>query len=232
MNEEGDRRPAIRQLCRIEWPGDSRRIRLMSRPSASARALRTGATPEQQERAIIEAATYEFADVGIRRANMDLVARRAGVSRSTLYRRFPNKEELLTAVLGDTSAQIGQHILERVAGRTPAESIIEAFRVALDQVETNPLLRRIFISDSDMVGTIFGFIGPDMELVLDTISTSVARTLRAAGATMPDADLRIASELLVRLSTSLLQARSPAIDLSSDEAVAELGEKFLAKLVW
>jgi TetR/AcrR family transcriptional regulator len=149
-----------------------------------------------------------------------------------LYRRFPNKEELLTAVLGDTSAQIGQHILERVEGRTPTESIIEAFRVALDEVETNPLLRRIFISDSDMVGTIFGFIGPDMELVLDTLSTSVARTLRAAGATMPDDDLRIASELLVRLSTSLLQARSPAIDLSSDEAVAELGEKFLAKLVW
>ena len=204
----------------------------MARPSASARALRTGATPEQQERAIIEAATYEFADVGIRRANMDLVARRAGVSRSTLYRRFPNKEELLTAVLGDTSTQIGQDILERVEGRTPTESIIEAFRVALRQVETNPLLRRIFISDSDMVGTIFGFIGPDMELVLDTIATSVARTLRAAGATMPDDDLRIASELLVRLSTSLLQARSPAIDLSSDDAVAELGEKFLAKLVW
>lgn len=205
----------------------------MPTPSgASARVLRTDATPEQQERAIIEAATFEFADVGIRRANMDLVARRAGISRSTLYRRFPNKEELLTAVLRDTSTQIGQHILTRVEGRTPAQAIIEAFRVALEQVQTNPVLRRILISDTDMVGTIFGFIGPDMDLVLDTISTSVAKTLRSAGATMPNHDLRIASELLVRLTTSLLQAESRAIDLSDDKAVAKFGKKFLVKLVW
>jgi AcrR family transcriptional regulator len=203
-----------------------------TRAGPSARTLRTDATPEQQGRAIIEAASYEFADVGIRRANMDVVARRAGVSRSTLYRRFPNKEELLTAVMRDTSTQIGHHILTRVEGCTPAEAIIEAFRVGLDQVQTNPLLRRILVSEPDMIGTIFGFIGPDMELVLDTIATSVAKTLRSAGATMPDQDLRIASELLLRLSTSLLQAESRAIDLSDDEAVAKFCEKFLVKLIW
>jgi len=205
----------------------------MARASGiSARVLRTDATPEQQERAIIEAATYEFADVGIRRANMDLVARRAGISRSTLYRRFPNKEALLAAVLRNTSTDIGQHILTRVAGCTPSEAIVEAFTVAVRQVESNPLLRRILISDTDMVGTIFGFIGPDMELVLDTVSASVAKTLRSAGALMPEKDLLIASELLVRLSTSLLQGSSRAIDLSSDAAIAEFGDKFLAKLVW
>jgi TetR/AcrR family transcriptional regulator len=197
-----------------------------------ARVLRTDATPEQQERDIVDAATYEFADVGIRRANMDLVARRAGVSRSTLYRRFPNKDELLAVVLRDTSAQIGQQILDRVAGCMPDEAIIEAFRIAVDKTQGNPLLRRIFVSDSDMVGTIFGFIGPQMELILDAASASVAKTLRSAGAQMPDNDLRIASELLVRLTTSLLQGSSRAIDLSDDEAISEFGEKFLSKLVW
>jgi TetR/AcrR family transcriptional regulator len=205
----------------------------MARPSGSfARVLRTDATPEQQERAILEAATYEFADVGIRRANMDLVARRAGISRSTLYRRFPNKEALLAAVMRTTSTEVGQHILTRVAGCTPSEAIVEAFKVAVTQVETNPLFRRILISDTDLVGTIFGFIGPDMELVLDTVSASVAKTLRSAGALMPEKDLLIASELLVRLSTSLLQGSSRAIDLSTDSAIAEFGDKFLAKLVW
>ena len=81
-------------------------------------------------------------------------------------------------------------------------------------------------------GTIFGFIGLDMRTVLDTISDSVAKSLRMAGAAMPDDELRIASELLVRLSTSLLQTGSGAIDLSDDAAIAELGEKFFAKLVW
>jgi TetR/AcrR family transcriptional regulator len=201
-----------------------------SRPAA--RSLRTDATPEQQEQAILQAAAFEFADVGIRRANMDLVARRARISRSTLYRRFPNKEELLAAVLRDTSTAIGTDILHRVEGLSPTDAIAEAFRVALEQVGTNPLLKRILTTDADMADGLFGFLGPDMQLVLATVSTGVAKTLRAAGATMPDDDLRTASELLVRLSTSLLQAPSAAVDLSTDDAVTAFAEKFLAKLIW
>lgn len=201
-------------------------------PGGSARLLRTDATPEQQEEAIIAAAGFEFSDVGIRRANMDLVARRSGISRSTLYRRFPNKEALLAAVLRKTSTEIGQEVLKRIQGCTPTQAIVEAFRVAREQVEANALLRRILTTDTDLAGGIIGFLGPDMDVVLDTISTSVAKTLRVAGATMPDHDLRVASELLVRLSTSLLQLPSTAIDLSDDDAVTRFGETFLAKLVW
>lgn len=201
-------------------------------PASSARLLRTDASPEQQERAIIAAATFEFSDVGIRRANMDLVARRAGISRSTLYRRFPNKEELLAAVMRETASQITTLIQHNVQGLSPTEAIVEAFRVALAQVQQNPLLRRIVTDETDMAGTIFGLLGRDTDVMLDTFATGVAKTLRTAGASMSDDDLRVASELLVRLSTSLLQAPSPAIDLSNDDAIATFGEKFLAPLVW
>jgi len=205
----------------------------MAKSSAvPVRGLRTDASPEEQERAIIAAAIFEFSDVGVRRANIDVVARRAGVSRSTLYRRFPNKEELLAAALRETTGHISAQIMYAIEGLGPTQAITEAFRVALSEVGQNALLRRILTDESGMAATLFGFLGADTNTVLETFSTGVAKSLRKAGATMSDTDLRVASELLVRLGTSLLQAPSPAIDLSSDAAVIEFGEKFLAPLVW
>jgi AcrR family transcriptional regulator len=49
---------------------------------------------------ILDAARKLFADQGLE-ASMDEVARAAGVGAGTLYRRFPTKEALLDAILGD-----------------------------------------------------------------------------------------------------------------------------------
>ncbi len=63
-----------------------------------SRKTRNTDDPELQEEAILTAAAQEFTEVGVRKASVDEIARRAEVSRSTLYRRFPNKESLLVAV--------------------------------------------------------------------------------------------------------------------------------------
>ncbi len=49
--------------------------------------------------AILDAAVVEFERHGLRRVALDDVARRAGVSRTTIYRRFSNKDELVAAVI-------------------------------------------------------------------------------------------------------------------------------------
>ena len=76
---------------------------------------------------ILEAARHVFERYGTRRANVEDVARRAGVSRSTLYRAYPNKEALLEAVLlrqfDDFLTQ-----LDRVAADLPPqEAVVECF---------------------------------------------------------------------------------------------------------
>ncbi|WP_234713968.1 helix-turn-helix domain-containing protein, partial [Mycolicibacterium chlorophenolicum] len=48
---------------------------------------------------ILDAAVVEFERHGFRRVALDDVARRAGVSRTTIYRRFANKDELVGAVI-------------------------------------------------------------------------------------------------------------------------------------
>jgi len=51
---------------------------------------------------IIAAALVEFAERGFDAATLDDVARRAGVSKGTLYLYFPNKEELFKATIKET----------------------------------------------------------------------------------------------------------------------------------
>jgi AcrR family transcriptional regulator len=55
---------------------------------------------EAAEQAIIEATLELFAERGFEGVCVELVAARAGVGKATIYRRWPNKEELLLAALG------------------------------------------------------------------------------------------------------------------------------------
>ena len=51
---------------------------------------------------IVRAALAEFTQVGIARATMDKIARRADLSKATLYLYFPSKEALLQGALEET----------------------------------------------------------------------------------------------------------------------------------
>ncbi|HEY1737864.1 MAG TPA: helix-turn-helix domain-containing protein, partial [Acidimicrobiia bacterium] len=49
------------------------------------------------DRAILEAALAEYAVRGLEAMSVDAVAARAGVSKATIYRRYPSKVELVMA---------------------------------------------------------------------------------------------------------------------------------------
>jgi AcrR family transcriptional regulator len=71
-------------------------------PGTATGSVRRPGRPrsEQAEQAIIEATLDVFAEQGIEGVCVELVAARAGVGKATIYRRWPNKEELLLAALG------------------------------------------------------------------------------------------------------------------------------------
>src|ERR1700731_3927630 len=55
---------------------------------------------EQADQAIIEATLDLFAEQGFEGVCVEAVAARAGVGKATIYRRWPNKEELMLAAFG------------------------------------------------------------------------------------------------------------------------------------
>jgi len=71
-------------------------------PGRQGETLRRPGRPrsEQAEQAIIEATLDLFAEEGFEGVCVEAVAARAGVGKATIYRRWPNKEELLLAAFG------------------------------------------------------------------------------------------------------------------------------------
>lgn len=71
-------------------------------PSSTASNARPGRPPDPaKQRAILDAARSLLFQGGPGELSMEAVARRAGVSKVTIYARYANREALLDAVIGD-----------------------------------------------------------------------------------------------------------------------------------
>ena len=79
--------------------------------------------PEERPRQILEAALAVFGERGLAGARLEDIAKRAGVSKGTIYLYFPNKEELFRSMIRQTViAAIEQGERELGTG-TPAEEL-------------------------------------------------------------------------------------------------------------
>ncbi|RIU17472.1 TetR/AcrR family transcriptional regulator, partial [Mycobacteroides abscessus] len=81
--------------------------------------------------AVLDAARTEFERHGMRRANMDAIARRAGVSRRTLYRRFPTKEALFEHLIEAESITVFGQLAVAANGQDAPGAIVECFTLAM-----------------------------------------------------------------------------------------------------
>jgi AcrR family transcriptional regulator len=81
---------------------------------------------------ILDAALVEFDRHGIRRVALEDVARRAGVSRTTIYRKFANKDDLVSAVTDRENARLFADIAEELRSQRPESNYyVEAFTSAI-----------------------------------------------------------------------------------------------------
>lgn len=193
--------------------------------------LRTTAAPEEQEAEILAAARREFSDVGVRRANMDAVARAAGVSRSTLYRRFPNKDALLVGVGESIAADSLERLARAVRDLPPRDAVVEAFVECARMVSGDPLIRRLFLEEPDLTGVLVGQASRGARAFLEASSHAIAATLRYTGATMPEDDLLLVSEHFMRVALSLTQIQTARFDVADPRSVRDYAERLLAPLV-
>ena len=82
-----------------------------------------GQVDESKTEAILEAAQALFSEQG-GGVSMDAIARRAGVSRQTLYNRFPNKLEIGRALAARRSDAISAPLRAGGEGIDPARPIL------------------------------------------------------------------------------------------------------------
>ena len=95
----------------------------MPHAPAQLRRMR-GPSPQKTEltyKEILQAALDEFTEVGIAKATMDKIAKRANVAKGTLYLHFKNKEALLQGALEATIAYSALASMQ--TQRLPSESV-------------------------------------------------------------------------------------------------------------
>ncbi len=104
--------------------------------------------PDAAESAILDAALAEFDNHGIRKVALGDVARRAGVSRTTIYRRFANRDDLIAAVMDRENARLFADIADELNGAPPqANYYVEAFTSAILLSRRHRVLNRMIIEE-------------------------------------------------------------------------------------
>lgn len=180
---------------------------------------------------ILDAAQQVFEQYGARRANVEDVARVAGISRSTLYRAYPTKEALLQAVLDREIDTFFDQLDALASDLPPQQAVVECFTAGIALTREIPLLARLVETEPEIItGVGAASNGAHSSTVLGS-AHRVARTLRRSGATMPDHELHVVAELMLRIAYTYLLNPFGSVDMTDDAQVRGYAAKYLAPLV-
>jgi AcrR family transcriptional regulator len=173
---------------------------------------------------LLDAAMECVLAVGVRRTTLSDVARTAGVSRMTLYRRFPDVRGMLSALI---TREFGK-VLSAATGAAESEStargqLVVASVHTIRALATNPLMHAVIERDAEML----------LPYIMERIGTSQRMTEAylhaqlAAGhrdGSIREADLKIqARTIFLLLQPYVFTVRPSTSDLELEDLVTELG---------
>lgn len=187
----------------------------------------TGTSTASVEDTILDTARSVFETYGVRRANIEDVAVRAGVSRSTIYRRFPTKDELFEAVVRREGALFFTTLDQATTGCSPQEAVIEAFTLGVRLIEDSPLYSRIAESEPEL----FGMFSRSDVFPIGQFADGIAHTLRRCGVGIPDADLANVADILLRVAVGIIVFPTDRLDTSDQAAVRAYAARYLVPII-
>jgi len=151
------------------------------------------------ERQIVDAAYEAVAVYGITRLSLADVAKRANLSRQTLYRYFPSKDDLLEAVVAREEERFRDEI--RAATRDAADdraALRVAIATTLSTVRSHPLVERLLETEPETLVpylAVGGLPGPDTRRLMTRLLIGLVPDLDG-----PDAER--AADVLSRIVVS------------------------------
>src|ERR1700712_4193307 len=159
----------------------------------------------QRNTAILRAAAEEVAAVGLRRTSLTDVARRAGVSRMTVYREYGDAptlwRSLLTAEITEVVAQADRAAMATAAnGR---ERLVTAGVEAVSRLAEHPLVTRVLELDPELIlPFVVDRLGSGQQLAGERIREMLADGI--ADRSIGPRDVPAAAHLMLLLAQSLV----------------------------
>ncbi len=152
---------------------------------------------------------------------------RAGVSRSTIYRRFPTKDELFERVVRREAESFFTTLDQATSGRNPQQAVVEAFTLGVRLIQDSPLYSRIAESEPEL----FGMFSRSHVFPVGQFADGIAHTLRRCGADLADADLANVAEILLRVAVGIIMFPTDRLDTSDDAAVRDYAARYLVPII-
>ncbi len=100
--------------------------------------------PEERPRQILEAALDVFGEHGLAAARLDDIARRAGVSKGTIYLYFPNKEALFCEMLRQGAGRNIEEAEQRSSADATATERLRAYMRDAWEYVRSPTFERLY----------------------------------------------------------------------------------------
>ena len=208
--------------------------RAESDPPSFGQLLRQAIGPAGDDEAddtterILAGALAQFEDFGVRRTTMEDVARRGGVSRITVYRRFSTKDALVEAVLLRECAAFFDALDAAVADLpTTDERLVEGFAFTLEFLRAHVLLSRLLATEPvellpHLTLEAGQILGAAREFLADRLGREVSE-----GRLAP-LDVEVAGELLARLVLSFLLTPESVVRLDRPTDARDFARRHLA----
>lgn len=181
---------------------------------------------------ILDAAYELFCRQGVQRTTMDDVARRAGLSRITVYRRVVSKEALVEqVVLREFRRYFDQFLLDIGRAETLADRVAVGFVSSLRAIRNHPLIGgRLAAEPEVFLPSLVGASGGTMRVVSRFVAGQLRRE-QAAGNVAATVDVDVVAELMVRMCASFLLSPSELVDVDDDARLDELARRYLVPML-
>ncbi|MBD2892022.1 hypothetical protein amrb99_09300 [Actinomadura sp. RB99] len=177
---------------------------------------------------ILDAALGEFETYGLRRVSVEDVAKRAGVARTTIYRRFTNKEQLLQAVILRECRRFLTGIAHATEGlASPEDAVVEGFVAGLQSARTHPLMTRVLQSEPEAFLPQLSMNGGAVMIAARDV---LADRLRRARPDRADEHNAVA-EVLLRVAVSLLLVPGGGLALDDEDDIRAFARGYLTRML-
>ena len=166
---------------------------------------------------ILAAAASCVVDFGVERVTLAEIARRAGVSRPTVYRRWPDTRSVLAALL---TRHITAALGEVPAGGSGREAVVNRVVAVAERLRRDDLVMALLRSEIALV-YIAQRLGSSQQMLIDALADDL-RAAQRDGSVRPGDPRRLAAMVLLIAQSTIQSAQIVHPILDADALAAEL----------
>jgi AcrR family transcriptional regulator len=186
-----------------------------------ALAVGNGIRDDETAEAILSSARAAVLDFGVRRTTLSDVARRAGVSRMTVYKRFGDLHDLMRALMTLEFGTLLEQVAEEARGEHARARVVAALVLIARQLPANPLFRKVRAAEPELLAPyVLERLGGTQRVGIELVERAIAEG-QADGSVRPG-KVRALAAIVLLIEQSFVFSASTIPGATRAELLAEL----------